>query len=48
MSAVDEYLFALCHAVGWAAAWVGWTFLRDWLIWHLDGLCIRAWMAVAA
>jgi hypothetical protein len=42
------WLFALAHALGWALAYVAYTYLRDWLIWHMDGLCIRLWMAVSA
>ena len=38
MPELERWLFALCVGVASGATWVLWTYLRDFLIWHLSRL----------
>lgn len=38
MPELREWLFALCVGTAAGATWVLWTFLLDWLVWHLNRL----------
>lgn len=42
MSSLHELLFAACWAVAAGCTWALWTYLRDFLIWHLNRLI--AWL----
>lgn len=38
MPSLREWLFALCWAVGAGCSWVLFTYLRDFVMWHLEQL----------
>lgn len=38
MPSPEQWLFAACVGVASGATWVLWTYLLDWLIWHLSRL----------